>query len=217
MKCADAGSVGHGDVGDDSIPHFDPMPDEMPLPNDTSSDAASEAAPETIPTSLENQLAAAIAERDAARDRLLRATADFENTRKRLQREVEENRRYQALSIVRDILAPLDNLFRAVTVAEAAAAHAKKEPSKVDPLKTIDDLLTGVKMVAKQFDTALATHNAVPIDPVGKAFDPNLHEAVTQLTSADYPPGTVLQEVERGYRMHDRIIRPSRVIVAKAD
>lgn len=193
------------------------MPDEMPLPNETSSDAASEAAPDTIPMSLEQQLAAAIAERDANRDRLLRATADFENTRKRLQRDVEENRRYQALSIVRDILGPLDNLFRAVTAAETAATNAKNDPSKADPVKAIEELLSGVKMVAKQFDAALATHHAVPIDPVGKPFDPNFHEALTQIPSAEHPPGTVLQEVERGYRMHDRVIRPSRVIVAKGE
>ena len=193
------------------------MPDDMTHPNEPSPDATAEAAPDTIPMPLEKQLAAALAERDAHHDRWLRAAAEFENTRKRLQREVDENRRYQALSIVRDILGPLDNLFRAVTAAETAASKAKQDPSKTDPLKTIDELLAGVKMVAKQFDTALAAHHAVPIDPVGKPFDPNLHEAITQLPSAEHPPGIVLQEVERGYRMHDRVIRPSRVIVAKAE
>lgn len=160
---------------------------------------------------VEQQLQAALAERDAAQERWLRSVAELENFRKRMQREADETRRYSALSVVRDILGPLDNLFRAVTAARQAAGRSGPELQK-----SLEELTTGVEMVAKQFDAALATHHAVPIDPVGKPFDPNLHEAIAQAPSPDAEPGTVLQEVERGYRMHDRVIRPSRVIVATA-
>lgn len=153
-------------------------------------------------------LAAAIAERDAAQERLVRAQAEFENLRKRMQREADESRKYFASALVRDLLSPLDNLHRAMAAAETAMKDAKADPSKA-----IADLVQGVRMVAKQFDDALARHHAVPIEAVGQPFDPNLHEALTQVPS-DQPAGTVVQEAERGYKMHDRVIRPSRVIVA---
>ena len=154
------------------------------------------------PHSLDAQLQALAEERDAARDRFLRSQAELENYRKRVQREREEERRYAALPLLRDLLPGMDNLQRALD----AARHT-------------DDLaamLQGVEMVALQFEEILKRHGAEPITAVGEPFDPNRHEALQQMPSADHPPMTIIDEIERGYRLHDRVIRPSKVIVSVA-
>lgn len=150
--------------------------------------------------SLEEQLAAALAERDAMQESLLRCHADFDNFRKRVQREAEEFRRYQSLQLVRDLLPTLDNLRRALNAAEQSS--------------NVEDLIQGVKLVAQEMEETFIRHSAVPIDSVGQPFDPNLHEAIQQVPSNEVPAMTVLNEVERGYRMHDRVVRPSKVIVS---
>ena len=152
--------------------------------------------------SLQEQLEAALAERDANRDSWLRAQAELENYRKRVQREAEELRQYQALPLSRDLLPALDNLRRAIQAAE-------KSPN-------VEELVTGVRLVARQFDEALARHGITLIDAVGKPFDPNLHQALQQVPSAEHPPLTVLAEVERGYLLKERVVRPSCVIVSQA-
>jgi len=172
---------------------------EQPEPGETAeSDAAVEAnaAPEA---SLTEQLQAAADERDANYDRFMRAQAEFENYRKRAQKEAEESTRYQALPITRDLLPAIDNLRRAI----AAGDTTDKQ-----------ELVKGVQMVAEQFEAVLAGRSVVPIEALGKPFDPNLHEAVQQMPSAEHPPMTVLQEIERGYLLHDRVVRPSKVIVS---
>lgn len=150
----------------------------------------------------EMQVAVLIAERDANRDQSLRAQAELENFRKRIQKEAEQNRLYQSLPLLRDLLPGLDNLDRAVTAAEGATS--------------VDDLLQGVQMVAKQLTEVFSRYSVKPIVAVGEPFDPNLHEAVQQLPSAEHPPMTVLNEVERGYQLHERVIRPTKVIVSSA-
>jgi molecular chaperone GrpE len=146
-------------------------------------------------------LAQAIAERDAHYERFLRAQAELENFRRRSRRESEEERKYAVQPIIRDFLPALDNLRRA---ADAARSNLQAT-----------DLVRGIDMVLQQLDAALGSHGARPIESVGKPFDPHLHEAVQQFASADHPPMTVLQELERGYTVHDRVIRPSKVIVSK--
>lgn len=152
--------------------------------------------------SLEEQLAAVIAERDANLDRWQRAEAECENIRKRMRREVEEQRKYEAMALSRDILPVLDNLGRALEAA--------------DQTHNLDQLVEGVELVARQIVDALAKHHVIPIDSKGKPFDSDLHEALQQVPSADHPPMTVIDEVERGYRLHDRLVRAARVIVSKA-
>ena len=149
---------------------------------------------------LEEQLEATIAERDANYDRFLRVQAELENYRKRVRKEAEQNRLYQALPLVRDLLPGLDNLQRALAAAESS--------------NDVNGLLEGVRMVAQQFQDALSRHSAVPIDAVGEPFDPHLHEAVQQVPSPDHPPMVVLEEVQRGYVLHGRVVRPSKVIVS---
>lgn len=151
---------------------------------------------------LAEQLNAAIAERDQFKDKLARSMADLDNFRKRMYREMDDERKYQSLPLLKSLLPVFDGLDRAV----AAAAKSKN----------FDDLLNGVQMTVKQLETILAGHGAKSIPAEGQPFDPNLHEAISQVTSADHLPMTVLNDVERGYTLHDRVIRPSKVVVATA-
>jgi len=151
---------------------------------------------------LEDRVHALRAERDAFYDQRLRAQAELENFRKRAGKENEQTRLYGQLPVVRDLLPGLDNLRR--TLAAAEESH------------NVDQLIEGVRMVLKQFEDMLTRHAVVPIEAVGQPFDPNRHEAVQQLPSADHPPMTVLQELERGYMLHDRVVRPGKVIVSSS-
>ena len=153
-------------------------------------------------TAPQDPLEAAIAERDLHKDNWLRAQAELDNFRKRTLKETQQNRRYQSLQLARDLLPGIDNLERAIAAAENSSS--------------LDELMQGVRMVAQQFQEILARHEIRPIEAAGRAFDPNLHEAIHQRDSADHAPMTVLEEVERGYQLHDRVIRPSKVIVSTA-
>jgi molecular chaperone GrpE len=145
-------------------------------------------------------LQAAQEERDANLQKWLLAVADFENYRRRMQKELEQERRYAALPLARDLLPALDNLHRALESAKTTQDAGK--------------LVEGIQMVSKQFDDILARHQVVPIASVGQPFDPNVHQAIQQVPSPDKPPMTVLTECERGYALHDRVVRPSTVIVS---
>lgn len=137
-----------------------------------------------------------------ARQQLLRGQADLENYQKRSQRELAEQRRYAALPLARELLNVTDNLQRAI---EAAVEAGESE-----------QLVSGVQMVAEQLALILSQYDCLLIDAEGKEFDPNLHEAIGQVPSQDHPPGTVVQVTQAGYRMHDRVVRPSQVLVAVA-
>jgi molecular chaperone GrpE len=150
--------------------------------------------------SLAEQLQAAADDRDAFQQKWLLAVADFDNYRRRMQKELEQERRYAALPLARDILPALDNLQRALEAARASQDAAK--------------LIEGVQLVAKQFDGILARHSVLPLNAAGQPFDPNRHQALQQVPTSDKPPMTVLTECERGYSLHDRIVRPSTVIVS---
>lgn len=149
--------------------------------------------------SLRERFEAAISERDENYDKWMRAQAELDNYRKRVRKEAEENRLYHAVPIVRELLPGLDNLQRAIDAAENS--------------QSVSELIDGVRMVARQFDGILAGQAVVPIDALGKAFDPNLHEAVQQIPS-DEEPLTIVEEIERGYMIHERVVRPSKVIVS---
>ena len=169
-------------------PEPDDQPEQAPPPNPIQD------------ASVREQLEAAMAERDELRNKWLKAEAELDNYRKRVQREAEELRRYQAMPLARELLPGLDNLQRAIRAAETS--------------KNIDDLVQGLSMVEKQLEDILRRHSIEPIEAVGQPFDPNLHEALQQTPSAEHPPMTVLQELERGYTLHDRVVRPTKVIVS---
>ena len=141
-------------------------------------------------------------ERDQYLDKFQRVSAELENFRRRAQRESELSARYSSLPLIRDLLPALDNVTRTIQAAEQTGK--------------IDDLIQGLQMIMAQFDQIFGNHSAKPIPAVGETFDPNMHEALQQVPTAEHPPMTIIQELERGYSMHDRVIRPSKVIVACA-
>ncbi len=134
------------------------------------------------------------------RDQLLRLAADFDNFRKRTRREQEDIRRYGIETLLTDILPVLDNFDRAL-------AHTAGEQNP---------LVQGVRMVAKQFHDVLGRYGVQSFTSVGDRFDPERHEAVGQMPGGDVEPGTVLEEAQKGYMLHDRLLRPARVVVAAA-
>lgn len=135
-----------------------------------------------------------------ANERILRAQAELENYRKRVQREMAEERKFALIPLVRDLLPVVDNLERAIEAAQQTPDAA--------------GLLEGVKMVATQLTAALGQHQCVRIDGVGAQFDPNVHQAIGQEASDQHAAGVVSREFQAGYKLHDRVIRPSQVYVS---
>lgn len=131
------------------------------------------------------------------RDRSMRTLADFDNYRKRAERERQETRRYALLEPMRDLLEVVDNLERAASAGGSA-----------------DDLKAGVEMIVRQLDELLRRYGVVPIDAEGKPFDPAVHEAVARRESSEVDEPVVDEEYQRGYLLHERLLRPSRVVVA---
>jgi molecular chaperone GrpE len=175
--------------------------DEMKLENPADNSGEGQPAnTKASPGSVETQLKAALAERDAFSQKWLLAIADLDNYRRRVQKEAEQDRRFAVLPLARDLLPALDNLRRALDAAKSGG--------------DVDQLAQGVQMVSKQFDDILARHSVVPINAVDQPFDPNLHQALQQRPAPGKPPMTVLAECERGYTIHDRVVRPATVIVS---
>lgn len=137
-----------------------------------------------------------------AEERVLRTAADAENFKKRLQREKEEQTRYANETFMRELLPVIDNLERALQ-------HAAAVPNQ-------QGLLEGLNMTLKGFLDTLARFNCIAIEAVGKPFDPNFHEAVSQEENAEVEPNTVLKELQKGYLLKERLLRPAMVIVSKA-
>ncbi len=135
-------------------------------------------------------------------DRILRMAAEMENTRKRLEREKSESISFANEGLIRGLLPVIDNLERALQHGEEDA--------------NCQGLLEGVSMTLKSFGEVLGKFGCVPFDSVGKTFDPNFHEAVMQQESSEHPEKTILQELQKGYTLRDRLLRPAMVIVSKA-
>jgi len=182
----------------------DPKDHSAPAENQTEEQVlenAGENNAEATPTE-EDVLLRLARENEELKDRALRLAAEMENLRRRTQRDVADARSFGIANFARDMLAVSDNLQRALQAAEQGG--------------DIEQLVQGVQMVFQQFHDVLAKYHIEVIPAVGQPFDPNLHEAVQQMPSNEHPPMTVLHEVERGYRLHDRIVRPSKVIVSSA-
>ena len=136
----------------------------------------------------------------AAKDHELRAHAELDNYRKRAARELDDRLRYANISLLRDLLPVLDNVDRAIEAAEKQAdANA---------------LLEGFKMVSQQLGDVLKRHHCERIEALHTPFDPNVHHAVMQQPSEEHPANTVLMVTQNGYQLHDRVVRPSQVIVS---
>lgn len=134
------------------------------------------------------------------RDQLLRLAADFDNYRKRATREQQEVREYGTTNVLNEVLPVLDNLDRAL-------AHSEGDKSPV---------VAGVRLVVKQFHDVLSRFGVASFASVGVPFDPERHEAVAQLPTSEHKPGTIVEELQKGYMLRDRLLRPARVVVAAA-
>lgn len=137
-------------------------------------------------------------------ERLLRATAEFDNFKKRAARERQDAIKFANESLLQKLLPVLDNFDAALTAAQTGKAE------------TTQSLVTGVTMIQQQLRSTLIEAGLEEIEAAGKAFDPNLHEAVSQVETTEHPDGHVAQQLRRGYKLKERLLRPATVIVAKA-
>jgi len=149
------------------------------------------------------KLEAAEKEAGANYDRFLRISAEFENYKKRKDREATDFRKYAHEALVKELLPVVDNLERAV---ETSADHED----------AVNCILEGVDMTLKEILKVFEKFAVKAVDAVGNPFDPTYHQAVMQEESEDHPDNTVIKELQRGYTIHDRLLRPSMVVVAKA-
>ena len=136
-------------------------------------------------------------------DRLLRTTADFENFKKRAAREKQDAIRFGNESLLQRLVPVLDHFDMALSAAQAGGVEAAK------PLQD------GIQMIYQQLRNALVEAGLEEVDAAGKPFDPNLHEAVAQSETADVPEGQVVQQLRKGYKLRERLLRPASVVVAK--
>lgn len=170
--------------------------------------AATEAAQQEAPVSAEvDPLDALKAENDDLRDKFLRLAAEMDNLRRRTEREVKDARAYAASAFARDMLAVSDNLRRAL---EAVPAGLKDSADAV-----VKPLLEGVEMTERAMLSALERHGVKKIEAEGQKFDPNFHQAMFEVPKPDVPNNTVVQVVQAGYTIGDRVLRPAMVGVAK--
>ena len=196
------------DAANDAGPGAD-QPAEGPTPEDMAIEEAIAAAEQEEA----NDEDAAAAEADPAaeiaelKDKLLRALADMENLRRRAQKDREDALKYSAANFARDMLSVGDNLRRAI----------ESIPEEGDPDgAALVAFIEGVALTEKDLLSALERHGIKKIEPIGEKFDPQFHEAMFEIPTPDAGNGTVMQVIETGYVIHDRLLRPAKVGIAKA-
>ena len=155
---------------------------------------------------LATELEKLIAENAAMKDQLLRALAEAENTRRRVQRDREDFAKYSAAPLAKDILPVADNLARAL------AAVPKEALASDEALK---NLVEGIAATERQLQSALERHSIKRIDPEGEKFDSHRHQAMFEVPDASVPAGSIVQVVQPGYMIGDRVLRPALVGVSK--
>lgn len=156
----------------------------------------------TVPSAQWEELKAKAAKADENWDRLVRTTADFDNYRKRATREKQDSIRYANEALLEKLMPVLDAFDKAVTTTEAPGAEG------------LQSFHTGVSMIYQQLKTVLTDAGLEEVDASGKDFDPNLHEAVSQVPTTEVPEGRVVRQLRKGYRLRERLLRPATVIVA---
>ncbi len=160
-------------------------------------------APEILTPEQLDDLKSRAAKAEENWERVLRTTADFENYKKRAAREREEATKFANESLIKKLVTVLDNFDMALAAAGTQPAEASQS------------LQTGVAMIHQQLRNVLQESGLEEVDAAGKKFDPNWHEAVSQQDSAEVPEGQVLQQLRKGYKLRDRLIRPATVVVAR--
>ena len=158
--------------------------------------------PEAEIDKLRGELTQALTDTKTHQEQYLRTLADMENLRKRTQRDKEELAKFANENFLREILPVIDNLERAVEHAEQAESN--------------DGLFEGVQMTLTQFSQLLSRFGVGPVDAIGQAFDPAYHQAMGQMESYEHPINTVVQQMQKGYQLNNRLLRPAFVMLAKA-
>lgn len=154
---------------------------------------------------LEEALAALRADLDAAKQEVLYSRAETQNVRRRLEKDVQDARAYAATGFARDILSVSDNLSRALDAL----------PKEVREDEKLKGFVTGIEATQREVEKVFAQHGVTRIASVGLPLDPNQHQAMMEVPSADHEPGTVVSELQSGYMIRDRLLRPAMVTVAK--
>lgn len=153
------------------------------------------------PSETAERLAAAEEALAAEKDRFLRLYAEFENYKKRSAREIQDYRKYANETLIREILPIVDNLERAIQSSDTAEGDA-------------GCIVQGVDMTLREILRVLEKFNVQPVKSIGEPFDPSFHEAVGREPSAEHPEGAVVREYQRGYLLHDRLVRPAMVVIS---
>lgn len=180
--------------------------DEQPAPEQPMAEEVAEAA-EIDARDLE--IVQLKEEAGALKDRLLRTAAEMENLRKRAEREKAEATLYAATNFARDLLSVADNMSRALAAMPAEAREKADDATK--------NLLAGVELTERELIKVFERYNIRKVETVGAKFDPNVHQALFEMPTKDHPPGTVVQEMQSGFAIGDRCLRPAMVGVAKAE
>jgi len=153
---------------------------------------------------------ALLQERDQLKDQLLRALAETENMRRRTERETQSARKYGHTAFARDLVGAIDNLARAIEAAGASGS----EPVAAD--EATQSLIKGIELSWTEILSVIEKHGITQINPVGEKFDYNQHQAMFELPTDEQEPGMVVEVVQHGYMLHDRLLRPAMVGVSKA-
>jgi molecular chaperone GrpE len=177
-----------------------PPSDAEPEPANDTAMAPEQAAAPKPSTSLDRELA-------EAKDRLLRTLADMDNMRKRTEREIADARVYGISAFARDILGVADNMHRAMQALDDELRAKADEATKA--------LLEGVELTERELMNVLEKHGVKRIEPLGQKFDPNRHQAMYEVEDASVLSGTIVQVVQAGYLLGDRVLRPALVAIAK--
>jgi molecular chaperone GrpE len=175
--------------------------DQSPRKDADSSADAADATGQKSP-SQEKDIASLEAALESEKDRFMRLSAEFDNYRKRKQREIDEFRKFANETVFKQFLSVVDNLERAIVSAET-----NKDP---------DSLLEGVKMTHKEILKVFQDFNVKTVKAENQSFDPNFHQAVTQKETDEVPENTITDVLQTGYLLHDRLIRPAMVVVSKS-
>ena len=178
--------------------HIENQTDEQDLPEEEVERVESDDPIEN----LENELAVAQQEAASAVETMLLMKADMENLRKRLVRENEKARLRTLERFMTDLLPVRDSLERGMAAAE-------------DPSATVETLSEGKQLIMKMLSKVLADHGLQVIDPVGESFDPEKHEAMAMVPSAEHDENTIIDVLDKGYQLNDRLIRPAKVVVSR--
>jgi molecular chaperone GrpE len=152
---------------------------------------------------LEQQLEQEKKQKEEARNQYLRALADFQNFRRRAEETGKQDRQFANQGFITGLLPILDNFERALDAAEKS--------------RSFEALMGGVALILRQLQDYLKKNGVEPIEAVGQEFDPNFHEAVMRVEDGEHPENTVVDELQRGYTMHSRVLRPAMVKVAKSE